>query len=124
MVTASCRCVINMESMVAYLEILIVSYFREVGQHDWSPLILAMETPELNCADFVKNCLSKQAFLTLHAHCLRTAQSADDSNRRLDLLQQLVEWCKVRPTPENQSKVFLLWNHVFILGMMDNLLID
>ncbi|OQV20756.1 Ectopic P granules protein 5-like protein [Hypsibius exemplaris] len=115
MVAGCCRCVASVEAMVAYLETLIAAHFAEPYQRDWWMMVHVLETPELSSAEFIKTCLAKQAFLTLHAHFLRIIQTAD-SVRRIELMQSLVEWCKIRPLPDHQNKVFLLWNHVFLLG--------
>ncbi|XP_055355114.1 ectopic P granules protein 5 homolog [Paramacrobiotus metropolitanus] len=115
MITACCRSVAILEHMARFLEILIVSYFRSAHHQGWDPIVAAVEPPELSAAEFVKENLSQQNFLTLHAHFCRVMnQTADNPNRRMEFFRELIDWCKIRPLPEYESKVFVLWHQVLV----------
>ncbi|XP_014790390.1 ectopic P granules protein 5 homolog [Octopus bimaculoides] len=125
-IAAACRSLASLTNVVQILEKCIDVFFTSDGSSEksnWDIILLNIQIPELNLAEFLEECLQQGAFLTLHAYLIQQLSSATDCSEEQAVIWKVLEWStKGKSSSDNEGKMLLWWHKCFcqMISQLEN----
>uniref|UniRef100_UPI00358F4E9A ectopic P granules protein 5 homolog n=1 Tax=Myxine glutinosa TaxID=7769 RepID=UPI00358F4E9A len=113
--SAAGRALASIQHLATMTEACIADYFIAHCQAipTWEPVLATLRVPELTREDFLQECVSRPAPLTLYAYVLQWRKEQPGVKGDALVLHQLMQWMQQAfPKTEQQESSMLLWWHV------------
>uniref|UniRef100_A0A8C4NNN7 Ectopic P granules protein 5 homolog n=1 Tax=Eptatretus burgeri TaxID=7764 RepID=A0A8C4NNN7_EPTBU len=113
--SAAGRALASIQHLATMTEACIADFFIAHCQTipTWEPVLATLRVPELTQEDFLQECVSRPAPLTLYAHVLQRRKEQPGVKGDALVLHQLMHWMQQAfPKTEQQESSMLLWWHV------------